>query len=198
MLCLELGEVKLIWRVDKPRNRIAREREEASEVKKAMSDTETTPKEAEAKPYREQGQSLKQIRLSQQWSLAKLAVASGISVPMLSKIETGERNPSKELRAKLQTALPHTAVEQIKWPASYDPASYNHRQPANAPQDSEGDKLRQLRLEKGLTQDELARTLGLTYQAYGRLERGLSQNLKESARAELVRLLGPEAVELFR
>lgn len=144
----------------------------------------------------EPGEQLRQLRLSMGLLQGQLAEQAGVSQQTVSFLETGRVAPSPKT-LKLLAKVLGGAVLEIDWPPAFKKESYNKRIPAHAPEGSPGDRLKALRLARGLSQSEVAYKLHLRENAYSRIEQGYTTSPAPEILENLADVLGPEVLEIF-
>jgi transcriptional regulator with XRE-family HTH domain len=132
-------------------------------------------------PEREQeltalGRAVHQIREERGMTAADLA-AAGIDGDRLDAIEAGCLDPGYRRLRRLAVALGITSTALLRRVEEHDaaPAGGEHdesREDPRAVSAAFGRRLRELRAERGLSQDDLARRTGLHATAIGRYEHG--------------------------
>jgi transcriptional regulator with XRE-family HTH domain len=110
------------------------------------------------------GQAIRRLREERSLSTDALAAAAGVEVGQLRALEAGQLDLDYGMMLDLAVALgvePEVLVIRAKGLTS-----------AKAPSGSFGQRMRELRAEHGVSQDELAYRTGIHPTAIGRLERG--------------------------
>jgi transcriptional regulator with XRE-family HTH domain len=107
------------------------------------------------------GEVVRYLRLAQGRSIDELAASSGIAPGDLAALERGEHDPMLHGVRALADALGLRASTLMAEAECWDDANVRF-----------GQRMRELRAERGISQDELARRTGVHSTAIGRLERG--------------------------
>ncbi len=107
------------------------------------------------------GQTVRTLRLARGMSIDELAAGSGIAASELAWLERGEYNPQLHELFALADALGTTATTLM--------VEVERQEDASVPF---GQRLREVRRERGISQDQLALRTGIHPTAIGRLERG--------------------------
>jgi transcriptional regulator with XRE-family HTH domain len=107
------------------------------------------------------GQTVRALRRERGMSIDELAAGSGIAASELAWLERGEYNPQLHEMFALADALGITATTLM--------VEVERREDTSVPF---GQRMRELRAERGISQDQLAHRTGIHPTAIGRLERG--------------------------
>ena len=103
------------------------------------------------------GERIKQLRKEKKLTLKELSHKADISISFLSDIENGRSNPSLERLKDIAEAL-DTTISYLLGETS-----------------DLGKRIKELRTEKNISQNEMAKILGITQQAVSAYEKGLRE-----------------------
>lgn len=111
------------------------------------------------------GEKIRTLRNDQKITQKELGEACGIAESTIRRYELGKLNPKYETRKKIADALGVPVFQLL-------PDDAPHTKALDKNCYSFGDKMLAVRKEKHITQEELAKKLGISLNAVGRYERG--------------------------